>query len=310
MELPNVASSYSKNIMSEGQLPKDFFERVVHANKRDDARHAKIAMTSTTAAMEVLVNVSAKNSPKHNNSAPRTVFRSPYDSPEGRKNSRSPNASARHPSSALRILQSPPLSPTTQTYGSDSISIDDPLLATDLQKSSVYQLESDPPQRGFSAKSGSSNFSRAFSASECSLFYSPSRCSGMSSNTNRSTVSDFKIPSVCMMSEYSAENYQNRRLGTPSRLRGLKHIDFVLSKSIKELFIEKNGGGRSCMLASQKQHSNLRSACPRGTIIAKDDLAKYNRLRHCNPNIASRELGFALHTTIHVQDVMKQQHGE
>jgi hypothetical protein len=111
-----------------------------------------------------------------------------------------------------------------------------------------------------------------------------------------------------MMSEYSEENFQNRRLGAASRLRRLKHIDYEISTSTKELFIETNGNSRSCMLASQKRHSNLRSACPPGTVIAKDDLAKYYRLRNCDPNLASRELGLALHTTIHVQDAMRKQH--
>ena len=112
------------------------------------------------------------------------------------------------------------------------------------------------------------------------------------------------------MAEYSATNYQNRRLGTSSRLRGMRNIDNALETSGKQLFIEKNGASRSCILASQTQHSSLRSACPPGTVIAKDDLAKYRRLRNCDPNLASRELGIAFHTTLFVQAAMRKHHGE
>ncbi len=309
MELPEVADSYSQTLANEGRIQKedDFFARTIHAMNRMDAKKSKEVAASTLAATELLSAVLAKNSPQDHKRRQHKTPKSPYESPEGLKTV----GSGRGPSSSQSSqVNRCPLSSDTGSPSADN--------ATDIvshqisgkQESPIFQLEFDSPERGFSAKSGSSNFSRNFSASECSMFYSPSRCSGLSSSTDRSTISNFKLPSVCMMSDYSAENFQNRRLGTSSRLRGLKHTDYALSKSTKELFIETNGATRSCLLASQKQHSNLRSACLPGTVIAKDDLAKYCRLRNCDPNIASRELGFALHTTMHVQEAMRRQHGE
>jgi hypothetical protein len=312
MELPKVAASYSQNLVSEVHSPKDFLDRMMNERINENAKQTKALAASILAATELLANALAKNSPQEQHHMPHRMPRSPYESPTGLK-----TATARHQSSpslspsVIQFLQSPPRSPAGQNSGSLSSPADLCLPHTsEKQECSIYELETDPPARGFSAKSGSSNISRNFSASECSMFYSPSRCSGLSSSTNRSTASNFKLPSVCMMSDYSVDNFQNRRLGTTSRLRGLKHTDYAILKSTKELFIETNGASRSCMLASQKKHSNLRSACPPGTVIAKDDLAKYSRLRNCEPNLASRELGCALHTTIHVQQAMRKQHGE
>lgn len=306
LELPKVAGSYSQKLVSEGRIPEDFFERTMHARNSESAQESRAVAVSTLAATELLANALAKNSPQEHIKMPR----SPYESPKGLKTA---NADNRHsPSlspSVIRFLQSPPSSQTGENSGRVSADFFLPYTSEKLD-SPNHELEIDHPGRGFSAKSGSSNISRNFSASECSMFYSPSRCSGLSSSTNRSTVSNFKLPSVCMMSEYSAENFQNRVLGKSSRLRRLKHADYAISKSTSELFIETNGASRSCMLASQKKHSNLRSACPPGTVIAKNDLSKYCRLRHCDPNLASRELGLALHTTIHVQEAMRKQHGE
>jgi len=109
------------------------------------------------------------------------------------------------------------------------------------KKSARYTSSKLIPQHVVSvfAKSGSSNISRNFSASECSMFYSPSRCSGLSSSTHRSTASNFKLPSVCMMSDYSVDNFQNRRLGTTSRLRGLKHTDYAILKAPKNSLLKR-----------------------------------------------------------------------
>ena len=308
MELPKVAESYSNALANEGRIQKeeDFFAKTIYAMNRMDAKEAKAVAASTLAATELLAAALAKNSPQDHQRRQHKPPRSPYESPEGLK----PAGSARQPSPSLSSpVNRCPISSAGSPAADNSTDMFSHL-TSGKQESPVFQLEADSPERGFSAKSGSSNFSRNFSASECSMFYSPSRCSGLSSSTDRSTASNFKLPSVCMMSDYSAENFQNRRLGTSSRLRGLKHTDYALSKSTKELFIETNGATRSCLLASQKQHSNLRSACLPGTVIAKDDLAKYSRLRNCVPNLASRELGFALHTTKHVQEAMRRQHGE
>lgn len=315
MELPEVAESYSHKLVGEGRIPKDFFERTMNARNIEIAKESKALVASTLAATELLAKALAKNSPQEHDQMPHKTSRSPYESPKGPQTA----VPQRWPSPGLspsvtRFPRSPPRSPKNFSPVGDNSGF----LSADFSyshklekpESSIYELEADPPARGYSAKSGSSNVSRNFSASECSMFYSPSRCSGLSSSTNRSSVSNFKLPSVCMMSEYSEENFQNRRLGAASRLRRLKHVDYEISTSTKELFIETNGISRSCMLASQKKHSNLRSACPPGTVIAKDDLAKYCRLRNCDPNLASRELGLALHTTIHVQDAMRKQHGE
>jgi hypothetical protein len=308
MELPNVASSYSQKIASEKcRVPKDFFEHSL----QNDETESKCFAASTSSVTDFLAHALSGSSRHDNHSqARRQMPRSPYDSRdcpkttvERRRISHSP------PSVVNQTPPSPPSSAFENSGGGTSLQS-----THDNQELQTYELEMDPVEFIYSAKSGSrpssSNFSRNFSASECSMFYSPSRCSGLSSSTNRSTESNFKLPSVCMMSDYSAENFQNRRLSVSSRLRRLKHTDYDLSKSNKELFIATNGANRSCLLASQKQHSNLRSACPPGTVIAKDDLGKYSRLRNCDPNLASRELGLALHTTIHVQKAMRKQHGD
>jgi len=321
MDMANIANSYSQAIVTEGRQPKDFFERLMNARDQKDAKEARAMAASNSAAMEVLANALAKNAAKDHPRVIRKTPRSPYESPEALRTGHSPTVSSQHhslspTSSAMQSPQTPPL-PTVKNSG--SISTNNCLQTLD-KHSPIYQLESDQPVRGFSAKSGSSNFSHNFSASECSMFYSPSRFSGISSlgvsttgvsaAANQSAVRTSTLPSVCMMAEYSAANYQNRRLGTSSRLRGMRNTDNALEKSSKQLFIEKNGASRSCILASQTQHSSLRSVCPPGTAIAHDDLSKYRRLRNLDPNLASRELGFAFHTTLFVQAAMRKQHGE
>ena len=316
MDMANVADSYTQTMVTEGRPTKDFFERIMNARDQEDAKLARASATSTTAAMELLANALAKNAPKEHHRAPLKTPRSPYESPEALRTGHSPTAGVRHqslsPSPSIKSPQTPPL-PAVKYSG--IVSTDNLVQALDTRGSPLYQLESDPPVRGFSAQSGSSNFSHNFSASECSMYYSPSHFSGISSldvstATDQSVMSGSKLPSVCMMAEYSAANYQNRRVGTSARLRAMRNTDNVIETSGKQLHIEKNGASRSCMLASQTRHSGLRSACPPGTVIANDDLAKYRRLRNCNPNLASRELGFAFHTTLVVQAAMRKHHGE
>jgi hypothetical protein len=282
MELPKVADQYAQKLVFDG-VPIGFYDQ---ANQNVE-KESKKSIGSTLVATEHLAHAISGNSLQNRHKAGRKIPRSPYDSNDGPKTTIERHRSSPEP---LCLVNHSNLPSACDNSGGDIF-----LKQTNEdQEFSTYELELDSVDLGCGSKSGSrpssSNFSRNFSASECSMFYSPSRCSGLSSSTNQSTVSHFKLPSVCMMSNYSAENFQNRKLDASSRLRRLKHTDYDLAKSHRELFIAKNGANRSCMLASQKQHSNLRSACPTGTIISKDDLAKYKRLRNCDPNLASREL--------------------
>ena len=287
LELTNVARNYSQKLAFDG-IPKDFCD---HTDQKN-AKEPKHSTESTSKATAILVHAQSGSLIHDHVRARHKMPRSPYDcndSPKTMIERRQPSHS--RPTSVVRTLSSPSCSSAFENSGSDIFLRP----KHETQEFLRHELDEESVELGFGgSKSGSrpssSNISRNFSASECSMFYSPSRCSGLSSSTNQSIVSSFRLPSVCMMSDYSAKNFQNRRLGASSRLRRLKNTDYELEKSNRDLFIAKNGANRSCMLASQKKHSNLRSACPLGTIIAQDDLAKYRRLRNCDPNLASREL--------------------
>jgi hypothetical protein len=288
VELSKVAKSYSQKLLID-RCTKDFHDQ----KSQNDEQESKYSMASTSEATEFLARALSGTSRQDRYQGHREEPRSPYDCDDGLKTKPERHQPSHDiPLPAIHSLAMSPCISTSEITGGDNF----PKLENENPESPVYELEIDSVDLG--SRPTSSNVSRNFSASECSMFYSPSRCSGLSSSTNQSNVSNFKLPSVCMMSDYSAENFQNRRLGVSSRLRSLKHTDYDLAKSNRQLFIAKNGGDRSCLLASQKQHSNLRSACPPGTNISKDDLAKYRRLRNCDPNLASRELvcEFQLHS--------------